>query len=256
MSMDAIDVERRHEDAWYDRAIAERFFEREGFRRLVLWNLDALRRSVPLDRSTRVLSVGCGLGDYEIALAPLVASIEAIDLSPRAVAEATRRAAALGIGNLRFTARAFQEFDCGPGSFDVVYALGVVHHLPGASDRTAFFRRVAHWLAPGGVLYIREPSARGLPRRLAYRFFRDRCGIHSPNEEHLDPAATAAEVFAAGFDTPRLEYTDVLGGPLPWLIATRSSLVWSAVFAFDRAWLTVPGLRRVASQFSIAARRR
>ena len=53
----------------------------------------------------------------------------------------------------------------------------------------------------------------------------------------------------------RLDYIDVIGGPLPWLVRSESALLWRAVFAFDRAWLTVPGLRRSASQFALVARR-
>ena len=32
------------------------------------------------------------------------------------------------------------------------------------------------------------------------------------------------------------------------------ALLWRAVFALDRAWLAVPGLRPLASQFAIAGR--
>ena len=36
-----IEQERAHENAWYARALRERFFEREGFRQLVAWNVAA-----------------------------------------------------------------------------------------------------------------------------------------------------------------------------------------------------------------------
>lgn len=252
---DIVAEERQHEEAWYRRALAERFFEREGFCRLVAWNLAHLRRTIPFTRTMRVVSIGCGLGDYELALAPHVEAILAFDLSATAIEEARRRAAARGAVNVEFRAAAVQEVDLPPASWDVVYALGVLHHVPSPEDRLAILRRAHGWLRPGGWLYTRDPSARGLPRRLAYRFFRARAGVHSPHENHLDPHALAALVARAGFVDVRLDYTDVLGGPLPWLIAGSSPAFWALVAAFDRAWLATPLLRRAASQFAVVARR-
>ena len=42
-----LDRERAHQDAWYARSVEQRFFEREGFRRLQAWNLALLRRAEP-----------------------------------------------------------------------------------------------------------------------------------------------------------------------------------------------------------------
>ena len=52
-----IEQERAHENAWYTRALRERFFEREGFRRLVSCNVAAFRRQVPLRLSGNVLQL-------------------------------------------------------------------------------------------------------------------------------------------------------------------------------------------------------
>ena len=65
-----IDAERSHEDAWYRRVVDEGFFERRGFRQLQQANLAALRRKVPLQPRMRVLSIGCGSGEYEVATRP------------------------------------------------------------------------------------------------------------------------------------------------------------------------------------------
>jgi SAM-dependent methyltransferase len=251
----SIDVERAHEEAWYRRALDERFFEREGFRRLVQWNLSHLCRCVPMSRATRVLSLGAGLGDYELALAPRVGSILGIDLSETAVAEATRRARLAGAPNAEFRCAAIEELDVAPGSVDVIYALGVLHHVPERPARRAIIEQAYRWIAPGGWLYVRDPNRRGLPRRLGYGLLRAKYDIHSPNEDHLDPAEIAADVAAAGFRHLRVDYTDVLMGPLPWVTRSGSAALWNAVRTFDRMWLGTPGLRRLASQFAIIARR-
>jgi SAM-dependent methyltransferase len=233
--------------------VDERFFEREGFRRLTTWNLRRLRQVVPIDASSRVLSVGCGTGEYELRLAPDVDRLAAFDLSAVAIAEARARAADRRLTNLDFREGSLLDVSFPDASFDVVYAMGVLHHLS-LAERHTLLIRAREWLVPGGVFYARDPSARSLLRRAAGAWARH-SDFHSPNEAALDPTELQHEVLAAGFQDPIVGYTDVLAGPLPWLLASRSKTVWDVVFAFDRAWLATPGLRRRASQFDIRARR-
>jgi 2-polyprenyl-3-methyl-5-hydroxy-6-metoxy-1,4-benzoquinol methylase len=251
----ALDEERDHEDRWYERAVATRYFERPGFQRLIAWNLEALTRAVPLQPRWRVLSIGSGLGHYELAIADRVTHVTGLDLSRVAVDEARRAARAAGIANVEFVTSAVEDFGAPPGGFDLVYAMGMLHHVPGADARIAILRAVRAWLREGGYVYLRDPSRRGLPRRLGYRLVRASSDLHSPHEDHLDPEATSAQVREAGFTDIRLDYTDVLMGPLPWVAAWLPGVVWSAVAAFDRAWLATPGLRPLASQFAVVARR-
>jgi SAM-dependent methyltransferase len=252
---EALERERAHQDAWYRQAIRDRFFEREGFRRLIAWNLQAMRQAVPLTSTSRLLSLGCGTGEYELRLAPSVAEVVGIDLSAVAVAEARRRAGEQNLPNLTFCEGSLLDATpaAAQGPFDIVYALGLLHHLsPG--ERHALLIRTREWLAPGGWFYARDPSARGLLRRAAGRWARHGT-FHSPNEAALDPRALCQELLAAGFRDPVVRFTDVLAGPLPWLAGAAPGLLWSAVFAFDRAWLATPGLRGLASQFDVRAAR-
>ena len=53
-------------------------------------------------KQSRVLSLGCGIGDTELLLAPHVAEVVGLDLSPAAVRQAREDAARLGIANARF----------------------------------------------------------------------------------------------------------------------------------------------------------
>ena len=49
-----------------------------------------LLRLLPEPRSARVLSLGCGIGDTEILLAPHVKELCGVDLSPTAIRQAAR----------------------------------------------------------------------------------------------------------------------------------------------------------------------
>lgn len=247
------DSERAHHDAFYTDAVRTGFFERTGFQRLVTWNLQALRRLVPITPRTRLLSIGCGLGDYELRLAPDLQSVVAIDLSPVAVSVAARRAADAGLRNVEFRCSAGIAHSVPPGSVDLVVAFGVFHHLS-PDERTAILRHAREWLAPGGYVYVRDPSARGLLRRTLGPLFRWWCDVHTEDEQALDPDAIAREMTVAGFEDVRIDYVDVIGGPLPWLLSSSSTAVWRMVFGFDRLWLATP-LRRWASQFAVAGRR-
>lgn len=248
-----LQVEREHEDGWHRHAIDARFFEREGFRQLITWNLAALRRAVPIAPTTRLLSIGCGAGEYELRLAPHVASVTGIDLSDVAIAEARRRAAAAGLAHVTFHAGAIEDLPLPDASFDLVVAFGVLHHL-GDTGRRLALARAHRCLAPGGWLYVRDPNARGLLRRMAGGLAR-RDDFHSPNEAALDPATVAREFGEAGFTGTSIDYTDVFGGPLPWMTGIGSPWFWRVVFGVDRAWLATPGLRPLASQFAVIGRR-
>jgi 2-polyprenyl-3-methyl-5-hydroxy-6-metoxy-1,4-benzoquinol methylase len=245
--------ERDHQEAWYARAIEDRFFERRGFERLIAWNLRALRRAVPLRRESRILSIGCGLGHYEMALAPHVAGIVAIDLADTAIREASRRAAARNIANVKWRRASVFDLELPAASFDVVIAMGVLHHVP-LPQRTALLRNVRRWLRADGWFYARDPNARGLLRRIGTPFYRSKSPFHSPEEADMDPRSLVAELKAADFGVAHVHYTDVFGGPLPWIVRTNWSPFWSVVFAADATWLAMPGLRTLASQFSVTAR--
>jgi SAM-dependent methyltransferase len=246
--------EREHENAWYARALREGFFEREGFRRLVAWNVAAFRRRVPLRHDVRALSIGAGLGDYELALAPLVGHITAVELSETAADAARDRLRRARITNVDVITGPIDTQPFRPAQFDLAYAMGVFHHfLP--DQRRHLLAQLADWVEPSGWLYIRDPNARGVLRQIMEGWFRRRSTVHAEQETSLDPYALREEAREAGFVETQVDYIDVIGGPLPWLVRSESPLFWRAVFGFDRAWLAVPGLRRGASQFALVARR-
>src|SRR5438552_14695229 len=62
-----------------------------------------------LDRSARVMDLGCGPGQLAQALAPFVAEVVAVDPEPEMLKIARQSAAATGISNIRIIEASAQE---------------------------------------------------------------------------------------------------------------------------------------------------
>ncbi len=142
---------------------------------------------------SRVLSLGCGIGDTELLLAPHVGEVTGIDLSPAAIRQARADAAALGIRNVRFEQATSVE-----GRFDVVIAIFFLHHLPDA-ELAELPHLLLEQVAPPAVFYSLDPSRRrlsGAIGRLLIPKLMKR--YQTEDERELEAESTAALFRAAG----------------------------------------------------------
>ena len=98
-------------------------------------------------RDKRILVVGCGLGDVALNLARNGAAVDAIDLSPRAIAVCRQRAAANGLGHVRFFVSSCEELEAEPGVYDAVVGNMILHHIDIPTSMEQFHRL----LKPGGL---------------------------------------------------------------------------------------------------------
>ena len=110
----------------------------------------------------RVLDIGCGIGRFELALAPHVGAMTAIDISAAMVKEARRRCRDLA--NDKFeqcNGRDLAAF--GGRSFDLVLAIDTFPYLFAADPAivSLHVRDVARCLQPGGNFVIINFSYRG-----------------------------------------------------------------------------------------------
>jgi ubiquinone/menaquinone biosynthesis C-methylase UbiE len=120
-------------------------------RRLELPALFGMLEAESIDlRGGSILDAGCGAGDSTRLLHDTLAPcrLVAIDLMPEMIAHARAAAPAaeVKVGDVT----ALDEPDA---SFDAIFVLGVLHHVPTWRDA---LRELARTLRPGGVLVLEE----------------------------------------------------------------------------------------------------
>jgi SAM-dependent methyltransferase len=148
----------------------------------------------PATRPLRALIAGGGTGDAAIMLAQHLAwagrpgEVVWLDRSAAARRIAEARAAARGLGNLRFVEGSLLDLPAlGLGAFDYIDCCGVVHHLP---DPGTGLGALAAALAPGGGIGLMVYAPHG------------RTGVYML-QDALRLLAPADEAPAARVDTAR-----------------------------------------------------
>ncbi len=105
--------------------------------------------------SDACVDLGAGTGFVATALAPLVSSVLAVDVSAAMAAALTKRAAEDGLHNLSVEVADLKEFQLPPASVDLVVSSYALHHLS-HHDKRVLVDRAAQWLRPGGQLVIAD----------------------------------------------------------------------------------------------------
>lgn len=226
---------------------AQSHFARPAVRALRAHMVRRMLAATGANKGSRVLSLGCGIGDTELLLAPHVGEVTGIDLSPAAVRQARADAAARGIHNARF-----EQGTAAEGRFDVAIAIFFLHHLPDA-ELASLPHRLREQLTPGGTFYSLDPSRRrlsGAVGRLLIPKLMKR--YQTEDERELEGEATAALFRAAGWEA-RVAMYDFGSSPLAGLFPG-----WGAGYRMARKvddWvLQVAALGRRGSNFEVIAR--
>lgn len=226
---------------------AQSHFARPAVRALRCHTVARILHLTGAGQQSRVLSLGCGIGDTELLLAPYVAEVVGVDLSPAAIRQARADAERLKIANVRF-----EEGSDAEGRFDVVMAVFFLHHLPD-DDLAALPLRLRDRLAADGTFYSLDPSRRrlsGAVGRLLIPSMMKR--YQTPDERELEPEWTCSLFRDAGFDA-RFEIYDFGSTPLAGLFPGWG---WGYGMArlLDDSLLKIGPLRRRGSNFEIVAR--
>ncbi len=200
-------------------------------------------------KTSRVLSIGCGIGDTELLLAPHVAELTGVDLSPSAIRQANADAKRLGIGNAHFIEG---TPDDAQGRFDMVFAIFLLHHL---SDHALeqFAAHIASILTPGGYFYSLDPSRHRASGAVG-RFFIPSLmkKYQTDDERELDPEETR-RLFGKEWAEVRTDTYDFGSSPMAGLFPG-----WRGGYQLSRkiddALLRLAFCRRYGSNFEIIAR--
>ena len=101
------------------------------------------------------VDLGAGTGFVATALAPLVHSVLAVDVSTAMAASLIERAAEGGLLNVSAEISDLRDFHLPPASVDLVVSSYALHHLS-HRDKRVLAARAAQWLRPGGRLVIAD----------------------------------------------------------------------------------------------------
>ena len=101
------------------------------------------------------VDLGAGTGFVAMALAPLVASVLAVDISTAMSESLAERAAQAGLDNVSTEVSDLRHSRLLPASVDLVVSSYALHHLADA-DKRVLVAQAARWLRPGGRLVIAD----------------------------------------------------------------------------------------------------
>jgi len=113
-------------------------------------------KKIGLDKSDKVLEIGCGIGALTFLLSKIITTgkIEAIDISPRSIAFAQEH---IKSKQVFFLTQDVLNFIPSSTSFDKILLFDVLEHIP-ADDHPAVFSHIASWLKQDGYLLINLPN--------------------------------------------------------------------------------------------------
>jgi ubiquinone/menaquinone biosynthesis C-methylase UbiE len=224
---------------------------------------DAAFFTTHLRPGMRLLDAGCGPGSITLGLAAAVAPGEAVgvDLQPAQVEQARALAAACGFAGARFEAADIYRLPYPDGSFDAVFANGVLMHLVDPARALAELRRV---LRPGGIAGLRDPDlgttiyAPTTPLLERWLSLRALVRQHNGGDPFLSrhyrrllleagffSAEAGASVDSAGSGRETLRHAAFLKAMLDGLART----------ALAQKWLDQAGLEATAAEIDAWARR-
>jgi SAM-dependent methyltransferase len=228
---------------------AQEHFARPAVRAFRAHLVSRILRLTGAGPRSRVLSLGCGIGDTELLLAPHVAEVIGVDLSPAAVRQARADAKRLKIGNVRFLEGSVAEGLAVRG-INTVIAIFFLHHLSDAA-LDDFPHQLRRMLSAQGGFYSLDPNRRRLAgmvgRLLVPNLMKQ---YQTEDERELRPEDLGRRFRAAELPV-RTSMYDFVSTPMAGLFP-GSRIAYGAARAADEVLVRVPLLQRLGANFEIS----
>lgn len=199
----------------------------------------------------RVLSVGCGDGEFEMLLSRHVEQIVAIDISPTAIELGKRKALLRGINNIEYLCLPVSQLSV-EGRFDAIVSLAFLHHLAD-SDLNVFLHQTYAQLLPNGIYYAQDPNTKGILRKIGRSILRKNYQkYHTSDERDLDAIKIQSLLKSIGYAWVEIFYLDFSLIPMTFLLKKGPSWPLYLCCPIDRLFSRSP-FAPYASGFSIVA---
>lgn len=180
------------------------------------YDLTVQRAADYLRPGDRLLDFACGTGLAALRLAPYVSSVRGIDISPRMVEIARKKAA--GLPNVEITNTGLFDPCLKAGSFDVAAAFNVLCYLP---DLPGALSRIHELLRPGGVFLSATNCLGGWPTKAGIKkFVKSHTGA-MPYVAFFTQKSLARKIAQSGFHV--LAQENLFPAPPNLFIAARKA---------------------------------
>jgi len=242
--MNPIDLKQNESEEikFFDRYYGEEAYNPVGWRLRLRRELKSLKKTMRQGTLGRVLSLGCGDGQFELMLAPWAEQVVGLDISPQAIEAARQHAARDRIANVHFRCLPFAELQW-DDQFDTIVCLAFLHHVP-EPQLPELLKQCFNHLKPGGLFYSQDPNRNGLLRKVGrvvlgagYHKY------HSPDERELDPSELTGQLKSAGFSSVQIGHLDLTLIPALFILAKGPA--WPLRFCplIDFLWCHSPAAR-------------
>jgi tRNA (cmo5U34)-methyltransferase len=122
--------------------------------------LDVVARSAAchVQPNGKLLDIGCGAGNFTLRVLSQVSPLDCVlvDLSQPMLDRAHERVTTANAGRVETIQSDMRALSFSPGSFDIILAGQVLHHLREDSQWEAMFANFHQWLRPSGALFIAD----------------------------------------------------------------------------------------------------
>jgi SAM-dependent methyltransferase len=199
---------------------------------------------------TRLLSLGCGIADTELLIAPYVREVVGVDLSPAAIKQAQVDAERLAIRNARFFQGTLADVN---DQLDTIIGLFFLHHLSDSALH-ALPQQIVDRLTPGGTFYSLDPSVSRLSGLIGRLIVPSLMKRYQTEDERELSSKEIAMLFSANAFNVRCDMYDFGSTPLAGLIPSWG-MGYEIARRLDDHLLRIPFVRKWGSNFEIIAQR-